>query len=315
MAHNLNTLNGKVSFASNQPAWHNLGQIVESAMTAVQAIELANLNYEVQKQPLIVCNDFGSLVLKDKMVTYRTDTNQALGVVGKNYQILQNKNAFSFFDTIIDEDDAVYETAGVIGNGEKIFITAKMPQHIRIEGTDDLTEVYVLLTNTHDGSGAVQGIVTPVRVVCQNTLNAALKNNTNKIYIKHTANMEANIQSSIQLLGITNLLTKELSNSFNYLAKKHISDSAIKELIAQLFKSEKEDSTRAKNIQSAVLEAYYTGVGQEHIVGTAWGAYNAVTHYLDHNRVYKNEETKFKNIIDGESYKITQKAFDSLILM
>ena len=313
MAHNLNEVNGKVSFAGTAKAWHGLGQIVETAMTAEQALELAGLNFEVKKIPVVVKSNGLDLEMPDKFLTYRTDLNQALGVVGARYEVLQNKDAFSFFDTIIEESEAVYETAGALGKGEKIFITAKMPEHIRITGTDDLTEVYVLLTSSHDGSGTVTAAITPIRVVCQNTLNAALRSTQNKIHIRHTTNLKFNLAQAHKLMGITNSLTTELNSCFNSLATKSITDAKVKELITELFTSQKDDSTRITNIRDAVFASYSAGIGQDKIVGTAWGAYNGITHYLDHEKSYKNADVKFMNVIDGESAKTAQKAFELLI--
>ena len=155
MAHNLNETNGKVSFASTQKAWHNLGQIVTEAMTSKQAIELAGLNYFVSKTDAVADIDGKLISIHDKYVTYRKDTGLPLGIVGARYEVVQNQDAFLFFDSITEAGAAMYETAGALGNGERIFISAKMPDFINIAGTDDNTEVYVLLTSSHDGSGSV----------------------------------------------------------------------------------------------------------------------------------------------------------------
>lgn len=315
MAHNLNETNGKVSFAGTKPAWHGLGQIVKEAMTAEQAINLAGLGYEVLKTPALVTIDDKIIEVPEKFATYRKDTGAIFGIVGNRYEIVQNKDAFNFFDAIIGAKQAIYETAGALGQGERIFITAKMPEFIRIEGTDDLTEVYVMLTNSHDGSGSVIAAVTPVRIVCQNTLNAALKNTTNRVSVRHTTNVNANLENAHKLLGITHKYIEQLNECFNVLARKSITDAQVKELVAALFKSEKEDSTRIKNIREAVMLSYHTGVGQESIRGTAWGALNGITHYLDHVKEYKDADAKFSNVIEGTGAKLTEQATSLLLAM
>jgi phage/plasmid-like protein (TIGR03299 family) len=181
MAHNLENRNGVTSFASTQKAWHGLGQIVNGAMTAEEAIKLAGLGYDVVKVPNHIIWNGQQIETPSSFSTVRTDTGDILGdKVGNRYTIVQNKEAFSFFDSIVGGDMAMYETAGVLGRGEKVFITAKMPEMIRIAGTDDLTEVYVILTSSHDGSGAVIAAVTPIRIVCQNTMRLALNNKSAK---------------------------------------------------------------------------------------------------------------------------------------
>jgi phage/plasmid-like protein (TIGR03299 family) len=313
MAHNLNETNGKVSFASTKTAWHGLGQIVNEAMTSKQAIELAGLNYLVSKTNAVANIDGKIISINDKFVTYRKDTNFPLGIVGARYEVVQNEDAFLFFDSITEAGCAMYETAGALGNGERIFISAKMPDFINIKGTEDNTEVFVLLTSSHDGSGSVVAAITPIRVVCQNTLNAALYGTQNKISIRHTSNVKQNLSNAHKLLGISHKYTEQLNECFNFLAKKNITDAQVKKLVADLFKSEKEDSSRIKNIQKAVFASYNTGIGQADIMGTAWGAYNGITHYLDHQRSYKDEKVKFENILFGRTAEVTQKAFNALV--
>ena len=316
MAHNLETRNGITSFASTQTAWHGLGQIVNGAMTAQNAIELARLDYDVVKVPNYACYNGEFLNTPASFSTLRTDTNQILGDrIGKNYTIVQNLEAFTFFDSIVDAGAAVYETAGVLGVGEKIFITAKMPDTIRIAGTDDLTEVYVLLTSSHDGSGSIIAAVTPVRVVCQNTLNMALSNTINRVAIRHTSVVKDRLAEAHKVLGISKVFVQEANECFNHLSKKYVSDDAVKELIRNLFNEQERDSTRIKNIEDAALECYFTGVGQEKIIGTAWGAINGITFYLDHVKNYRNDATKFDNIIGGSSTLIATRATELLLAL
>lgn len=317
MAHNLNETNGKVSFASTEKAWHGLGQIVKNAMTSKEAIELGGLGYEVIKEQIYAdVNGIGKIAIPDNFATIRKDTNTPLGVVGNRYEIVQNADAFVFFDAIVGQGQAIFETAGALGKGERIFVTAKMPNYIRIAGTDDVTEVYVVLTNTHDGSGAVICGVTNVRIVCQNTLRAALKGMVNKVAIRHTKSAEKNLAQAHQLLKITNQYTEQMNQAVNALSLKKVSDAQVKQLIEGLFPSESESTTRIENIRQEVLNSYYAGVGQEGIVGTAWGVLNGVTYYTSHVKNYKDSDTKFNNLLlDGASSKLVDKTFAELMAM
>lgn len=317
MAHNLEIdKNGKASFASTEKAWHNLGIIVDKAMTSDEAIKLANLDYTVEIKPLFAeIEGVGKIEVPNKFATVRTDKNLALGVVGARYTTVQNKDAFKFFDEIVGGKHAMFETAGVLGIGERIFVSAKMPNVIRIAGTDDLTEVYVLLTSSHDGSGSIIAAVTPVRVVCQNTLNAALKNTVSRVCIRHTSSAEGRLAEAHKLLGISHTYINDVNEMFNSLAKKSITDAQVKKLVEELFKSEKEDSTRINNIREAVMASYFSGVGQNKIIGTAWGAYNGITHYLDHVQSYKTGDVKFDSLMNGASAKVANDAFGKLIAL
>lgn len=316
MAHNLNKKGDKVSFASTQPAWHGLGQIVKEAMTSKQAIELGGLDYQVIKKPIFTEVGGQKIEVPDNFVTLRNDTNEALGVVGNRYEIVQNADAFCFFDAIVGQGQAIFETAGALGKGERIFITAKMPKYIRIEGTDDVTEVYVILTNTHDGSGSVIAAITPIRIVCQNTLRMALGNTINKVSIRHTKNVESNLMEAHKLLKISNTYITKMHEAVNALSLKKVSDKQVVDLVNKLFPSTSENTTRIDNIRNEVMNSYYTGVGQEKIKGTAWGVINGITHYTSHGKSYHSAESKFDNLImDGTSSKLVDKALAELLAL
>jgi len=180
MAHNLNfnERTGRYSFFSvQQKAWHDLGQIVEEYPASAEAIKHAGLDFEVVKAPLFTrgtaisagddgeIREDGNMLVPDYFATMCTDTNDVFGVVGKDYRIVQNADAFTFFDSIVGGGDGIlYETAGALGKGERIFITAKLPGYIRVGSGDDVTEKYIFLTTSHDGSGSITAAFTPVRV-------------------------------------------------------------------------------------------------------------------------------------------------------
>ena len=232
MAHNINynEQTGRYSFFSvKEKAWHGLGQIVEQYPTSEEAIKYAGLDYEVVKSPLFtngleLITDLNDLDLNHKTLevpnyfaNIRTDNNTVLGVVGKDYHIVQNREAFNFFDAIVGGNEGIlYETAGALGNGERIFITAKLPDYIRVGNGDDVTEKYIFLTTSHDGSGSITAAFTPIRIVCQNTLNASLRNMTNVVRIKHTSGAKQRIENAHKIMGLANTLSSQLENIFNH---------------------------------------------------------------------------------------------------
>lgn len=180
---NRNTITGQDSFMSvKQKAWHGLGQIIEDYPTSAEAIKHAGLDYTVEKRPLFTVDHSHfkdadgyfdelqpNILVPDFYANVRTDTSDVLGVVGKDYRIVQNSEAFAFFDSIVGGKDGIlYETAGALGKGERIFITAKLPDYIRV-GRNDCIEKFIFLTTSHDGYGSITAAFTPVRVVCQNS--------------------------------------------------------------------------------------------------------------------------------------------------
>jgi len=341
MAHNLNFNNrtGKYSFFSvKEKAWHNLGQIVQDQPTSEEAIKFAGLDYEVEKSPLFtkgagIIESTNGIEITDSelevpnyFANIRTDNNTVLGVVGKDYQIVQNREAFSFFDAIVGGNNGIlYETAGALGNGERIFITAKLPDYIRVGNGDDITEKYIFLTTSHDGSGSITAAFTPVRIVCQNTLNASLRNMSNVVRIRHTAGAKQRLEDAHKVMGLANKLSTELESTFNHWAKITVGDNEMKKLIQLALCPNKETlnhlqkgsfddlSTVFKNtVDDAFAYAMISESQQtETTKGTLFGAYNAVTGYFQNVRNYKNNEAKLQSIVLGGTAQMkSQKAFD-----
>jgi phage/plasmid-like protein (TIGR03299 family) len=245
--------------------------------------------------------------------------------VGNDYAIVQNVEAFSFFDSIVGGDGIQYETAGSLGKGERIFITAKLPHYIKV-GREDLIEQYLFLTTSHDGCGSITAAFTPVRIVCNNTLNAALKNHGNAIKIRHTTNAKDRLEQAHKVMGISNNLSVQLEGIFNRWAKVKITDPEIKRLIRlalvpnkEVLKNiedgkEDEISTCFKNMCNTAYEYALSNPSQQHETtkGTLFGAYNAVTGYFQNVRQYKNDEAKLKSLmLGGTAQARTQAAFNA----
>ncbi|AIL46983.1 DUF932 domain-containing protein [Elizabethkingia anophelis] len=341
MAHNLNfnEQTGEYSFFNvKQKAWHGLGKIVEQYPTSKEAIKFAGLDYEVIKTPLFThgqtmsIGEDGELIqandilVPNNFATLRTDTNTPLGVVGNDYHIIQNRDAFSFFDSIVGGGDGIlYETAGALGKGERIFITAKLPDYIRVGNGDDVTEKYIFLTNTHDGSGSIIAAFTPIRIVCQNTLNASLRSMSNVVRIKHTSGAKQRLETAHKVMGMANEFSNQIEGIFNEWAKIRVSDQEVRNLIQlalcpnkktlDLLKKGAQDevSTVFKNSVDKAFMYAMTSDSQrmETTKGTLFGAYNAVTGYYQNVNNYKDDEAKLQSIVIGGTAKMrSQTAFD-----
>ncbi|MFC0263708.1 MULTISPECIES: DUF932 domain-containing protein [Cyclobacteriaceae] len=338
MSHNINfnSKTGKHSFFSvRERAWHGLGRIVKDCPTSADAIRFAGLDYEVEKRHLFTYDNENQIADEDITIkipelevpgyyaTVRTDTEQVLGVVGRGYEVVQNWDIFSFFDAIVGGGEGIhYETAGALGKGERVFITAKLPGYIRV-GNDDLIEKYLLLTASHDGFGSIKACFTPIRVVCNNTLNAALKNMQNCVKIRHTATAKERLEQAHKLMGISNQFANGMDAIFNHWAKVRITDYEVKKLIQMalvpskevLQKLEKgkwdELSTRFKNTCESAFEYAMADDTQQldTTKGTLFGAFNAVSGYFQNVANFKDGEAKFVSIMEGTAKLRTQEAF------
>jgi len=319
---NYNQKQNKFAFASAvEPAWHGKGQILNKQMTSQEAIREALLNFEVGKLPAKIHLPDGTVKeIPGRFGTYRTDTGVPFGVVGSRYEIVQNVDAFEFFDAIVGKGEAIYETAGALYDGQVVFITAKLPDYIRV-GKDEV-EKYVFLKNTHDGSGSVIAAFSSTRIVCANTLSAALGNMTNKVSIRHTKDAKLKLAQAHRIMGISNKLSEELELAFNVMAKKSIVDAELKKLIEQVvlppMKEEASPeekfaiSTRSAN---KVNEIYAYTIGHNtqqsnETKGTLYGFLNGITGYYQNIKTWKSIDDKIDSIIDGKAQQDSQKALD-----
>jgi len=306
--------------------WQVIGKGISKNATSAEAIIEAGLNFEVMKRPNIHALPSGTNVISENsFYTFRTDTEAILGdKIGRDYEVIQNTNAFDFFDNIVGGRGGIqYETAGALGYGETIFITAKLPEHIRV-GRDDLIDQYLFLTSTHDGLGCITIAFTPVRIYCSNTLNAALKNCNNCIKIRHTASANEKLKTAHKMLGLSDQLATELTAIFNRWARIKITDPQLKRLIQIAMVPNKETLEKLKTGKDAELSSHYnnmvssvfdyamTSQTQQEVTtkGTLFGAYNSITGYFQNVRNFKDDESKFKSIMYGTGLQRSQTAFE-----
>jgi phage/plasmid-like protein (TIGR03299 family) len=319
---NFNKDTQRYSFVSAiEVPWHHAGTVLDHVFTAREAIEFGGLDFTVEKQKLITER---GLDVPDYFATVREDNSDVLGLVGKDYTIVQNRDVFSFFDCIVGAGNAYYETAGCLGKGGVLFITAKLPKQIVI-GKDGEIDNYLVLCSSHDGSLAITAFFTPVRVVCQNTLNAAFSNNTNRVYIKHTQNVKERFVEAALIMGMHSQYLDKLEVAFRLLYDKKVSDQDMKSIITRAFLSKEEIktlaltgnielSTRKTNMVDGVVQYYHQATEIDSIRGTGFGVYNSVTGYFQNMKNFRNEEVKMKSIVlGGLSAQYSQKVFDRLM--
>lgn len=290
MAHNIyqHPTSKQHSVMTVDKSWHGLGQIVTGPKTAEETIQLSGIDYDVVKQPLFLSD---GRQVPNRMATVRTDTDEYLGVVGKSYSVLQNRQAFSFFDGIVNRDEAIYTSAGVLGNGEKMWLQAKLPEHVMVNG--EQYNEYLLFSNSHDGKSPIDVRFTPVRVVCENTMNAALNSKSIGIYkVRHSANANAQLSEGAKIMNIANNYFKEIEIMFDKLAHTKISEEDKQEhfkqvILGNAYKHGIKLSTKADNILFEMEQATRQCPKNEQFEGTALEIFNGITYYADHWKEYR----------------------------
>lgn len=319
MAHNLDFSKGSAAFVSYaEKAWHGLGTVLNNPLTVEDALNQGGLNFDVFKVPNIHYLPNGEEIISDEsFFTFRSDVNKVLGSrLGKDYQVFQNRDALNLVDEILQSGRASIETAGAIDEGRRVFVTLKVNQDIIVNSSDTVQQ-YVLIATSHDGSMSITAMPTNVRVVCQNTLSAALRGTAGKIKIRHTSNASVRLEEAMKVLKLIHVNTDANFENYGRMAETVISKEQMFDYFGNIFmtadeikqlKSGKRTdevlSTRKKNILSDVLTFANLGTGQsmamkgaEH---TMWSAYNAVTGYITRKR-YSSADDRANSLLFGSA--------------
>ena len=285
-----------------QLPWHGLGQSLDAPPTAEEAIQAARLDWEVVKTPLFYHLELGKVgvvpghyALVPGKGWVNPGERPVFGVVSDQYQVLQNRDAFAFFDPIVEDGLATYETAGALGKGERVWVLAKMRDEIILPG-DDVVGKYLLLSNSHDGKSSVQVKFTPVRVVCNNTLTMAL-DTAEQVRVEHTPYMHERLENAQALMKHIAATYRSIEASFHAMLKTKLADENADAYFDTLFPdpAAAQPTTadaalrreallkRARRDRAIVKELYLTGRHNTRppMWKTLWAAYNSVTEYVD----------------------------------
>ena len=279
--------------------WHGLGTEVSEAPTSADALRLAGLDWEVQQKNIQVC---GGSKIENYKANVRSTDGAVLGVVSDSYKIVQNADAFSFTDELIG-GDVRYETAGSLRGGKKIWLLAKMPER-KIAG--DAVEPYLCFSNTHDGTGAIRVCMTPIRVVCNNTLNLALNTAKRQWSARHMGNIEQKMQEARMCLQLADAYMDGLGDYADKLANKTINDEELDKILNEMFPVEENDSERKKTMAKKAKDEFMVCYWRPDIaqfLNTAWGVVNAMSDMVSHSEPLRNtanyRENNWGRIMDG----------------
>jgi len=288
----------------------NIGHDTNGALRSSDAIINAGLNWTADKEPIYTCD---GIEVESHRAVRRSDTGDILGVVGARYQVLQNAEAFAWFDPFTAAGEASYETAGALAGGKRVWILAKLNRSDAQIVGDDVVAKYVLLSNSHNGSLAVRVGFTPIRVVCQNTLNMAHHDDASKlIRIRHTSGLAETMERVRETMNMADAMFEATADQYRVLASRQLSRRDLATYVSRIFDLDPPDGEEGKGrVQEAVRQAFETGAGNEMpgVRGTWWAAYNAVTDYLSHTRG-SSEESRLNSLWYGDGAQKNAKALD-----
>ena len=292
--------------------WHGLGTRVEEALTSEDALHYSGLDWTVRQEPLMTGT---FLDIPNLKANIRNDNNRILGIVSDSYKVVQNDEAFAFTDALIGEG-VRYETAGSLDGGRKVWLLAKLPERYQLAGED--VDPYIVFTNTHDGSGAIKVAPTPVRVVCQNTLNLALNTAKRSWSTKHTSSVHSRLDEARNTLLFADKYMKSLQEEAERLSMQRVTDKMFMNLVNKLLPLEDDVSEIAKanntKLRSDLINRYFYAPDLEVLPKNAWRAINAVADFATHAQPLRKTENYQENLFDKviNGHPLTDKAMKLL---
>lgn len=281
-------------FYTRVAPWHGLGTCVENAPGSQEALKVAGLDWKVVQKPIFT--EEGQLVGGFK-ANIRDRDNQILGVVTDRYKVVQNEEAFAFTDQLLGEG-ITYETAGSLQGGRRTWILAKLPQRYIISG-DEITP-YLVFMNSHDGTGAIKAAMTPIRVVCQNTLNLALSNAKRSWSANHVGNINGKLDDARYTLLYADKYMAELGRSIDRLNQIRLSNQKVYEYINALFPlADNATEQQKKNLlrmKEDVKARYFEAPDLKHIGKNGYRFVNAVSDFATHSKPLRERSTYRENL-------------------
>jgi phage/plasmid-like protein (TIGR03299 family) len=315
MAHLLESVNGETAFASfREPAWHGLGEVFTEEVSTAEMLKKAKLNnWNVRLEDIQIPAEFDSdksysFVVRDN--PFIKDNKDVLGVVGERYVPLQNEDLFDFADNLLDNGGR-WETAGSIKGGRVVFGALALERETVLDpnGVSDKINTYLLVNTSHDGSIAIQASITPVRVVCANTLNLALGNRgrggsvKQSFKIRHTQTAQGKVAVAREALGLANQYMDEFDKMASAMIETEITKAQFDKIVELAYPMPKDDAKKVSITKHAnkidLINDIYVGDFNNTISGTAWGALNALTERLDWHRAGRKGNTE--TILAGAS--------------
>ncbi len=326
MAHNI----GHMFYVGETP-WHGLGTELEQPATLDEALSAGALDWTVSTVPLAT-DEIPSCAVPHRVAVVRDDfppgdPGRLLGVVHPDFQLLQNRDGAALFDRLFDPGAAKYHTGGYLKLGEVVWLLARLPDEIRVTG-DDMLKPYLLYSNSHDGSIAVDIRLTTIRVVCNNTLSAALHDSDDDAFHRrHRYSLDVLAEDAHAFMDFIRQRVTDVGEQFRQLARSECDDAAFRRFLAQILPDPERPAAAASSrsvalghetrlarlaaARAAIWHTRHEGIPQLGIPpepATWWGSLNAVTAWVDHLQIV--EGSRYAHTMFGAGNRLKSTAFD-----
>jgi phage/plasmid-like protein (TIGR03299 family) len=313
MPHEVETM----AFFGHVP-WHGLGTPLaeEDLYDWRRACEKAGLAWDVELTPLVTADTNAKVA--HRAVRRKTD-GRVLGVVGPRFCVLQNREAFRWFQPFLDAKEAALHTAGSLREGSRVWVLAKLNREPLVIAPGDEVEKFVLLSHGHDGSLAVRVGFSPIRVVCANTLALAHRADASKlIRVRHSKSIHENLANIREVMNLANQEFEATAEQYRLLARRSINQADLRRYVKRVLKVDDQESvaTRTANLMDQIIGLCESGKGNDlpSIRGTYWAAYNGVTEWLGYQRG-RSQQSRLDSLWFGDSANVNRHAFQVALEM
>jgi phage/plasmid-like protein (TIGR03299 family) len=299
-------------FYTREAPWHGLGERVDKELNSTDALRVAGLDWNVIQKPIRTDDN---IPISGFKANVRDRDNKVLGVVTDKYKIVQNQEAFEFTDELIGEG-VRYDTSGSLQGGRKVWLLAKLPQRYIVSG--DTISPYVVFSNAHDGTGSIKVAITPIRVVCQNTLNLALHDAKRIWAMVHTGDMKSKLEEAKKTLLLAEYYMDKLGSDIERMYRLKMTDNRVFEYIQELLPLP-EDATKIqeKNVEKLRADLtmrYFDAPDLSHVGKNAYRFINAVSDFATHSDPIRETSTYKENVFAKtiEGNPMIDKAYDMI---
>jgi phage/plasmid-like protein (TIGR03299 family) len=323
--HGLDMTKGRAALYSAVPAWHGLGNVIPGGTDSIDdVLKLGGIDFDVVKRPATFPWEGENRQVADRFVTVRDDTGTGLGTVSNRYQIIQNRDMFTFLESLVAESGTIWESAGALRGGERVFVSMRLPESIIIDrgGLDDEIQLFLAVMNNHAGRGNAECVISPWRPVCQNTERFALRDAKARWGVRHSSGALAKIHEAREALGMTVTYATEFEAEETALARTDIVIDEFHAIVADLWPL-KTDSKQAKTMHGkriATLDAMFRSE-TERAGLTAYAAERTITDYLDHvaprraSKTMSEEIARATLLMEGADDEVKTTAHRKLMLL
>ncbi len=297
--------------------WGRVGKIFAAdgaPATAEDAIVEAGLDWSLDLRKIGFHNSGGNFVVaQGKKAVVREDTDTLLGVVGGRYKTFDNREAFSFADSLVDGAGAAFESAFSYEDGKVVGLTMRLPEHIEVAGGDSFGQ-YLMLRTRHDGTGSIQVAVQNVRMMCLNQFDFKLRQAKNRWAISHTQRASQHLQQAREALKLTFAYTEEWAQAVDQLTTINYSDAKLKDELERILTRWRIGSSAIEDQVASVLgNRERSSTIQDEVRGTAYGALNAATEYYEHLRPYRTNQSRYLNNVQGLAFRVRNDLSEALL--